>query len=54
MSAVLYPAVEPYESGLLEVSDGQSLYWETVGNPAGIPVLYLHGGPGTDSASGTR
>jgi len=54
MSAVLYPAVEPYESGLLEVSDGQSLYWETVGNPAGIPVLYLHGGPGSGCTVGAR
>jgi len=54
MRAVLYPAVEPYESGLLEVSDGQSLYWETVGNPAGIPVLYLHGGPGSGCTVGAR
>ncbi|NHP13634.1 prolyl aminopeptidase [Rhodococcus sp. IC4_135] len=54
MSAVLYPAVEPYESGLLEVSNGQSLYWETVGNPAGIPILYLHGGPGSGCTVGAR
>ena len=54
MNAVLYPPVEPYESGLLEVADGQSLYWETVGNPAGIPVLYLHGGPGSGCAVGAR
>ena len=54
MSAVLYPAVEPYESGLLEVSNGQSLYWETVGNPAGIPVLYLDGGPGSGCTVGAR
>ncbi|AGT95227.1 prolyl aminopeptidase [Rhodococcus erythropolis CCM2595] len=54
MSAVLYPPVEPYESGLLEVPDGQSLYWETVGNPAGVPVLYLHGGPGAGCTVGAR
>ncbi|MGM5064063.1 prolyl aminopeptidase [Rhodococcus qingshengii] len=54
MTAVLYPPVEPYESGLLEVADGQSLYWETVGNPAGIPVLYLHGGPGSGCTVGAR
>ena len=54
MSAVLYPPVEPYESGLLEVADGQSLYWETVGNPTGIPVLYLHGGPGSGCTVGAR
>lgn len=54
MSAVLYPPVEPYESGLLEVPDRQSLYWETVGNPAGVPVLYLHGGPGSGCTVGAR
>ena len=54
MTAVLYPPVEPYESGRLEVADGQSLYWETVGNPAGIPVLYLHGGPGSGCTVGAR
>ncbi|CAN5459471.1 prolyl aminopeptidase [soil metagenome] len=54
MTAVLYPPVEPYESGLFEVADGQSLYWETVGNPAGIPVLYLHGGPGSGCTVGAR
>ncbi|WP_064687901.1 prolyl aminopeptidase [Rhodococcus qingshengii] len=54
MTAVLYPPVEPYESGLLEVADGQSQYWETVGNPAGIPVLYLHGGPGSGCTVGAR
>ncbi|MFN2494360.1 MAG: alpha/beta fold hydrolase, partial [Pseudonocardiaceae bacterium] len=49
-----YPAVEPYESGLLEVGDGHTLYWETVGNPAGTPVVYLHGGPGGGSTPGAR
>ncbi len=49
-----YPAVEPYESGLLEVDDGHTLYWETVGNPGGIPVVYLHGGPGSGSTPGAR
>lgn len=49
-----YPAVEPFESGLVEVGDGHSVYWESVGNPAGIPVVYLHGGPGSGSTSGAR
>jgi proline iminopeptidase len=31
-----YPAVEPYESGLLDVRDGHRLYWESVGKPAGV------------------
>jgi proline iminopeptidase len=49
-----YPAVEPYESGLLEVGDGHTLYWETVGNPVGTPAVYLHGGPGSGGTPGTR
>ena len=44
----------PYESGLLEVIDGHILYWETVGNPAGTPAVYLHGGPGGGSTPGAR
>ena len=43
---VLYPAVEPYASGTLDVGDGQALVWEEVGNPDGKPVVILHGGPG--------
>ena len=41
-----YPRSEPYESGMLDVGDGQRLYWETCGNPEGAPVVVLHGGPG--------
>src|SRR3954453_17165554 len=42
----LYPEIEPYESGKLDVGDGHSLYWELCGNPDGKPVVFLHGGPG--------
>ena len=42
----LYPAIEPYDSGRLRVSDLHELYYEQVGNPQGYPVVYLHGGPG--------
>ncbi len=42
----LYPPIEPYDHGLLDVGDGQQVYWETSGNPAGKPVVMLHGGPG--------
>lgn len=42
----LYPPIEPYEHGMLDVSDGHRVYWETCGNPAGKPVVFLHGGPG--------
>lgn len=37
---------QPYKSGHIDVSDGHSLYFELYGNPKGIPVLFLHGGPG--------
>jgi proline iminopeptidase len=42
----LYPPIEPYRTGRLEVGDGHSLYWEQCGNPDGKPALMLHGGPG--------
>lgn len=42
----LYPPVEPYDHGMLAVSDGHEIYWETCGNPDGKPVVFLHGGPG--------
>ena len=45
--AGLYPEVEPYARGMLEVGDGNRIYWETCGNPSGKPALVLHGGPGS-------
>ena len=43
----LYPAIEPYEHGMLDVGDGNRLYWETCGNPRGKAAVVLHGGPGS-------
>jgi len=43
---VLYPEIEPYDHGWLEVGDGHRVYWELCGNPHGKPVVFLHGGPG--------
>jgi hypothetical protein len=40
-----YPALEPFETGMLDVGDGNLVYWETCGNPAGKPALLVHGGP---------
>jgi proline iminopeptidase len=45
-SAALFPAIEPYQIGKLPVDDIHTLYWEQCGNPNGVPVLFLHGGPG--------
>lgn len=42
----LYPPMEPYRTGMLPVDDVHTLYWEECGNPKGVPVLFLHGGPG--------
>ena len=42
----LYPPIEPYASGMLEVGDGQQIYWEECGTSSGKPVVFLHGGPG--------
>ncbi|WP_411721968.1 prolyl aminopeptidase [Mycetocola sp.] len=50
----MYPEIEPYDAGLLDVGDGQSLYWETCGNPHGKPVVFLHGGPGGGSSADHR
>ncbi len=50
----LYPPIQPYESGFLEVGDGHRIYWEVSGNPAGAPALFLHGGPGTGASPDHR
>lgn len=42
----LYPALEPYRHEMLPVGDGHTIHFEESGNPAGIPVFGLHGGPG--------
>jgi len=49
-----YPPLEPHASGLLDVADGHRLYWESCGNPAGQPALFLHGGPGGGCTPGSR
>lgn len=45
--SVLYPEIEPYEHGMLDVGDGNHIYWEICGNHAGKPAVTLHGGPGS-------
>nr|WP_314632372.1 prolyl aminopeptidase [uncultured Janthinobacterium sp.] len=42
----LFPALSPNRHGMLAVDDLHTIYWEECGNPDGIPVLFLHGGPG--------
>ncbi|WP_344423161.1 prolyl aminopeptidase [Amycolatopsis minnesotensis] len=50
----LYPPIEPYDSGFLDVGDGHRVHWEQSGNPGGKPVVVLHGGPGSGIAGSTR
>ena len=44
--AYLYPPVDPFDRQMLDVGDGHEIYVEQCGNPDGIPVVVLHGGPG--------
>jgi proline iminopeptidase len=46
----LYPELQPYQTGMLDVGDGHRLSWELSGNPDGKPVVFLHGGPGGGSS----
>lgn len=50
----LYPEIEPYASGMLDVGDGQTLYWEECGNPDGKPAVFVHGGPGGGCTPASR
>ena len=43
----MWPPIEPFDSGLLTVRDGSRIYWEASGNPDGVPMVWLHGGPGS-------
>jgi proline iminopeptidase len=43
---VLFPEIDPYATGRIDVDPRHTLYWETCGNPKGVPVVFLHGGPG--------
>lgn len=43
----LYPPIQPFNSGFLDVEHGHKLYFEQCGNPEGKPVVFLHGGPGS-------
>jgi proline iminopeptidase len=52
--AELYPEIEPYNAGMLELDGLHRMYWEESGNPLGKPVVFLHGGPGAGSAPAHR
>ena len=48
--SALHPPIEPFDGGMLPLDDVHTMYWETSGNPDGVPVLFLHGGPGGGSS----
>ncbi len=50
----VYAPIEPYASGHLAVGDGHEIYYESSGNPAGIPAVVVHGGPGGGSNPSMR
>ncbi|KQZ33043.1 proline iminopeptidase [Mesorhizobium sp. Root552] len=43
---ILYPEIEPFDSGMLDVGDCHTIYWERVGTKGAKPAMFLHGGPG--------
>jgi len=45
-----FPSIEPYRSGQLRVDPIHSLYWEECGAPNGLPIVFLHGGPGAGAS----
>lgn len=54
MSRALFPNISPYQQEWLDVGDEHQLYLEQSGNPDGIAVVYLHGGPGAGSCKDHR
>jgi len=50
----LYPPIEPYETGMLDVGDGHNLYWERCGTRGAKPAVFLHGGPGSGCSPAHR
>ncbi|MDP4836583.1 MAG: alpha/beta fold hydrolase [Burkholderiales bacterium] len=51
MKNKLFPEMQPLAQGWLEVGDGHEIHWQTSGNPEGMPVVWLHGGPGSSASS---
>lgn len=50
----MYPPIDPYVCGRLRVDEIHSVYWEECGNPNGLPVVFLHGGPGGGCSTASR
>ena len=50
----MFAPLDTYASGMLDVSGSHRLYWEQSGNPKGLPIVFLHGGPGAGTAPAYR
>jgi proline iminopeptidase len=46
----LHPPIEPHHHGLLDTGEGHRIHYEVCGNPQGLPVVVLHGGPGSGAS----
>lgn len=47
----LFAPLTPYSQGFLSVDEVHTIYWEQSGNPDGVPLLVVHGGPGAGATS---
>jgi proline iminopeptidase len=50
----MHPQIEPHDEGMLDVGEGNHIYWEVCGNPTGKPAAVVHGGPGSGRSTGIR
>ena len=50
----LFPEIQPFRTGMLVLDDVHTMYWEESGTPSGVPVVFLHGGPGAGAAPAHR
>ena len=50
----LFPPIEPYTTGMLPLDAHHTMYWEQSGNPHGVPIVFLHGGPGAGATATHR
>jgi proline iminopeptidase len=50
----MYPDIAPHVSGMMDLDGHHKMYWEVSGNPDGVPVVFLHGGPGAGASSSHR
>jgi proline iminopeptidase len=50
MKFQLFPSIDPFQKGFLDLSNYHQMYWQVSGNPSGEPVVWLHGGPGSSAS----